>query len=402
MVTISERAAALTGAMPPAVRAHYLIADDLWSAANPDGYVNLGTAENHLLWDLLEPKLTAARAMTAEDTHYQDLAGMPDFRAELARYLGRQRSTEVDPEHLVVLSGGLAALHAVAFALCDPGDGIVVPTPYYGGFDGAFAGRNGAVIVPAPLSPDEGFRLSAEAVERAVVGAPGAKAVALLSPSNPLGHAYDAATLKAVGEVVDRHGLQLIVDEVYAGSVYDGRFVSAAMLGSERVHLVWGFAKDFGLSGFKTGVLHSLDPDVRAVAQQFAMTSSVSSDTQVLLRDLLKDDAFTSQLGEQVKIRLAAAYARTSKALAQNGIGHMPAAAGLFVWIDLRPHLREPTYEAEEQLRQRILAEGKVNLTPGAAFHSPEPGWFRICFAGDQEAVRTGLERLGSALDGDQ
>ena len=66
-------------------------------AADPHGYVNLGTAENHLLFDLLAPRLAAARTVTAADTEYQLMQGMQSFRAELARFLGRQRGVAVDP-----------------------------------------------------------------------------------------------------------------------------------------------------------------------------------------------------------------------------------------------------------------------------------------------------------------
>ena len=404
-MTISNRAKALQREPAPTDQVYARLAAEPWSPADPNGYVNLGTAENHLLFDLLAPRLAAARTVTAADTEYQLMQGMPSFRAELARFLGRQRGVAVDPEHLVVFGGSTGALDAVAYALCDPGDGIVIPTPYYSRLDDVLAGRAGAVLVPAPRWAEDGFALTAEVVERAIVRARGAgrtvRAVALLSPDNPLGQVYDEGTLIAVAEVVRGQGLQLVVDEVYAGSVYDGGFVSAAAVADllpGRLHLVWGFAKDFGLSGFKTGVLHSTDRRVLDVARRLAMLSPVSSDTQVLLRDLLADDELTTRLARENAHRLGDAYAATIKALTEHGIGYIPAGAGLFVCLDLRPYLDGPTYDAELRLWQRIVDTARVHLSPGGTFHCAEPGWFRLCFAVPPDALHTGLHRLTTHL----
>ena len=401
-MTLSKRARdRLAGISLPA-DIHRAMAADPWSADNPDGYINLGTAENHLLFDLLEPKLVGPRNVTAEDTLYQPLAGSDSFRAELAAYLSRQRGVPVKADELVLLAGSTAALDAVAFAICDPGDGIVMPTPYFPGLDTAFGDRAGARLVPAPTSPADGFRLTGEVIERAIANvAEPIRAVALLSPHNPLGHVYDRATLTAVAEVVRDHGLDLISDEVYAGSVFDGEFVSVAaldVLPPDRVHVVWGFSKDFGMSGLRAGVLSSGDPNVLAVAAQLAMVASVSSDTQALLREMLADGTFLAGFERERVRRLADAYATTTKALDDHGIGYVEAAAGLYVWIDLRAHLDEPSFDAEHQLWQRLFETGRVNISPGGAFHTPEPGWFRLCFASAAGGVRTGIERIASAL----
>ncbi|MFC0629137.1 aminotransferase class I/II-fold pyridoxal phosphate-dependent enzyme [Kribbella deserti] len=401
---LSNRGRAMLSEGSPLVEAHFAVAADPWSPENPDGYINLGTAENHLLFDLLEPRLTAARPVLEGDTHYQQLYGAASFRAELARFLGQLQGDEVDPEDLVVVGGTSVVLEILAHALCDPGEAIIVPTPYYAGLDDDFGGRAGVRVFPAPL---DGFTLTADAIARAIASARSAgltvRAVCLLSPDNPMGQVYDETTLRAVAEVVMAEGLQLIVDEIYAGSSYGAPFVSAATLvpdvvPPERLHLGWGFAKDFGLSGFKVGVLRTRDPEVRAVARQLAMFGPVSSDTQVFLRDLLADEEWTATLLRENVARLAAAYENVVKVLGEHGIDVLPAAAGLFVWIDLRPWLAEPTFEAELALWRRLFDEAKVNISPGAVFHSSEPGWFRLCFATSADTVRTAVERLGQTL----
>jgi aspartate/methionine/tyrosine aminotransferase len=380
-----------------------VMAADPWSPDNPDGYIDLSVAENRLVFDLLEPKLTAPRSLTAEDTQYQELAGSPSLRLELARLLTELQGAEVDSGDLVVLAGAGAVLEILAFALCDPGDGIVVPAPYFAGVDFAFSARAGVEVIQA--WPDAGLQLTAEAVERAIREAPvPVRAVALLSPSNPLGVTYDEATLRAVAEVTAAHDLHLIADEIYAGSVHgSAAFVSTARLvpsalPAERLHVVWGFAKDFGLSGFKVGVLHTRNPEVRAIAERLGRLAAASSDTQAVLRELLADRAWTKAFLTESRSRLATAYRRTTEALDAAGIPYFPATAGLFVYLDLSQFLPEPTFEAERTLAARIFTEAHLHLTPGAAFHTPTPGHYRLCFATNPRAVQTATTRLTRLL----
>lgn len=408
---LSRRAAQLAADPPPLVAAHFQAAREPFHVTDhPSGYVNLGTAENCLLWDLLAPKLRTSRPVREGETHYHPLYGMADFRAALARFLTRARgpASPVDPEDLIVTSGASAALDILAYVLCEPGDGIVLPAPYYNGLDMDFTGRAGARLVPAQLSSVDGFRFGPEVVARALAAARGdgiaVKAIAVMSPHNPLGHVYSAATLAGVAEIAGRESLDLVVDEIYGGSVYGGAAhrsvleLPADALPPRRRHVVWGFAKDFGLSGFKVGVLHTVDPEVRAAARALAYLAPVSTDTQVLLRDLLTDDAWVDRLLTESRRRLATAYHQVTTALADAGIGFVPASGGHFVWVDLRPALTEPTFDAERALWRRLFDEGRVNISPGAVFHCDEPGWFRLCFATDTAVLREGAARLARTL----
>ena len=170
------------------------------------------------------------------------------------------------------------------------------------------------------------------------------------------------------------------------------------MLPADRLHTVWGFAKDFGLSGFRVGVLHTRNPEVRAIAERLGRLATPSSDTQAVLRDLLADTAWTDAFLTESRARLGTAYRRTTEALDAAGITYLPATAGLFVYLDLRPFLPEATFEAERALCDQIFTEARVHLTPGAAFHTPVPGYFRLCFAAEAAGVSTAINRLGQLL----
>lgn len=407
---VARRMQRLLCGAPPIAAAHFRAeARPYHPARDPEGYVNLGTAENRLLWDLLAPVLTAPRPLTAEDARYAPLHGSRALREAVAAFLSRTRGEPFAAEDLIVVSGATSALDIAATALCDPGEAIVVPAPYYGGFDTDLVARSDARLVPAPGSRDDDYRVSARAVDEACARAASnglaVRALALSSPANPSGQVLDADTLRELLDVADAHGLAVVADEIYAHSVFGpAPFVGAhglpgSRLPAERICTVWGFAKDFGLPGLKVGVLHTTDPRLRAAARELAYFAPVSTDTQALLCRLLADEAWTRGFLDEAVSRLRASYEHIRAALDELGIRHLPAGAGFSVLADLGPWLSAPTFAAEESLWRRLLDEARVSVLPGAAFAAPDPGLFRICHATDAAIVAEAIGRLGGLLE---
>lgn len=408
-MSVSSQASRLVSNPPAIAEAHYRAAADPYHPErNPAGYINLGTAENRLMWDVLAPRLHAPRRLTADDIGYAALHGTTALRQAIAGFLGQSWQADVDPEDLVVVSGATAALDAIASALCDPGQAIVVPAPYYSAFDTDLCGRSGARLIRVPSQACDGFRLDPAAVDQALTDARRRKlavrAVALTSPGNPTGHVYPPPTLRALIDVVQRHGVDLISDEIYAHSVYGPEpFVSVrdSRTGtghSPRTHAIWGFAKAFALPGLKVGVLHAGRHEVRAAAQAFAYFAPTSTDTQALLRELLADPAWTGDFIARSRARLGVSYQHASLLLAQQGIPYVPASAGFTLWIDLGRWLEADTFAAEESLWLRIFQDARVNILPGRVFASPRPGWFRLCHTIEPALVREGIARIGQVL----
>jgi aspartate/methionine/tyrosine aminotransferase len=232
------------------------------------------------------------------------------------------------------------------------------------------------------------------------------KAIALASPSNPVGQVYSPALLREIRQVAAANRLDVIADEIYANSVFGPEAftpltaVTDSALPSGQVHTVWGFAKDFGLPGLKVGVLHTTDREIRAAARELAYFAPVSTDTQALLCSLLDDPDWTDAFLVAARSRLGDSYARVTGLLDACQIGYLPAAAGFSVWIDLGPWLPERGFKGEAALCRRLWDEARLNILPGAEFHCPEPGWFRLCFATDSALVTEAVNRLALLLKG--
>jgi aspartate/methionine/tyrosine aminotransferase len=373
--------------------------------SNPEGYIGLCVAENKLVAEVVAERLDRVGPVPPEVLGYDAMAGSLRFREQLARFMGRTFLGRVfEPQQISVLAGAGSVLEILFHALGDPGDGVLVPTPSYAGFWGDLELRNGLAIVPVHRASADGFRLTTELLDHALAGA-GRPVRALLytNPDNPLGTVAGREEIELVLGWAEARGLHLVVDEVYALSVFGERpFTSVARvlpaLG-ERVHIVWAFSKDFGASGLRCGVLVSESPAVNAAVDALAYWACCSGHTQHVLGELIADETWVDGYVDAMSGRLGEAYHRVTEVLRAAGISFGSAEAGFFVLVDLRPHLAEPSWAGERELWLRMLDRAGVNLTPGAACRAAEPGFFRLCFAGSPAAtVETAVRRVAAVL----
>jgi aspartate/methionine/tyrosine aminotransferase len=401
---ISERGRQLRQHDPFLVKAHFACAEDPFEPdTNPAGFVNFGTAENLIGFDLVKPLLEASQEIRGNDTHYNELHGAGFFRKAIAEFLAGRAGRRLDPDNIAVASGASGILEMLAFVLCDPGDTVLIPAPYYSGFDHDLALRSQAKLRHVGLhSPD--FELTAAAIEEvyddAVTEGTDVRAILINSPQNPLGQVYKEALIRDVVAFAEERQLHVILDEIYAESLMPAvTHFSGLGLESGLVHVVYGFAKDFGLSGYKVGVLHSRNKEVIKTVQDSTYFYSVSMQTQRTLANLLG----SRQLGgflDRMRSRLLEAYEHVTGELAGNGIPFLPVRGGIVLWLDLRGFLTSASFDGERSLFDRIFEELKVSITPGQAFHCLEPGWFRLCFTVPETHRAEGVRRLLTYLKG--
>jgi aspartate/methionine/tyrosine aminotransferase len=373
--------------------------------ANPTGYIGLCEAENRLVAEMVADRLDRAPGVPAAALGYDAMTGSVRFREQLGRFMGRAfLGREFGPEEISVLAGAGSVLENLFYALGDPGDGVLVPTPSYNGFWLDLELRAGVSIVPVHRSIDDGFRLTPELLDNAVAGAGRpVKALLFTSPDNPLGTVASREEIQRVLEWTDDRDLHVVFDEIYALSVFgESTFTSCSELLpslGERVHIVWAFSKDFGASGLRCGVLVSENRAVHAAIDAFAYWACCSGHTQHVLGDMISDDPWVDSYIGSMQELLRGAHTRLAAELDTGGIRHHPADAGVFVLLDLRSHLAAPTWEAERALWIRILEQARVNLTPGVACHVGEPGFFRLCYAGQPtDSVEIAVRRIVKLL----
>ena len=385
---------------------HFGRVPDAWHPQrNPDGYIPLCIAENGLVKDLVGARLERAAPPPRRVLGYDAMVGAEPFREQLGAFMERSfLGRRFGPEHIAVLAGAGTVLEHVFYALADPGDAVLVPTPSYAGFWTDLETRDQLHVVPVHCASGEGFRLTPERLDAALASTEqNVKALLFTNPDNPRGSVASREELELVLDWAQRQGIHVVFDEIYALSVFgDTPFTSVANLREslgDHVHIVWAFSKDFGASGLRCGVLVSENEGLLAAVNGLSYWGAVSGHTQWILGDMISDRAWIDEYLSELRGRLRTTYARVTEALDAAGIPFVPAGAGIFVLCDLRQYLSSPKPAAELALWRMILEHVNVNLTPGAACRIAEPGFMRLCYAAQPiETVLAGIERVRRLL----
>ena len=404
---MSSRARDLIDApqLAPYILTHFERLRDEYGPERPDGYIGLCIAENRLMWPELSARLGQVPPAPDRVLGYDAMIGALPFRERLAAFLSsRVLKRTVAPEHVAAVAGAGSALELLFYALGDSGDSILVPTPSYAGFWPDLQSRDGLRIVTVPTSSQDGFQLTEALLDRAMEEAPSpVRGLLFTNPDNPLGRVRSRAEIERVLKWAEKTGLHVVFDEIYALSVFGASdFTSVAELRpslGDRLHIVWAFSKDFGASGLRAGVLVTENEAVMKAVDALAYWSACSGHTQHLLGEIIADTAWLDEYLLTLRSRLKTAHAEVVRRLQGFGVSVVDADGGIFVVCDLRPFLSAPTFEAEHQLWQHLVDQGRVNITPGSACRIAEPGFFRLCWATmPLDTVRVGLARMEAAL----
>jgi 1-aminocyclopropane-1-carboxylate synthase len=408
--TLSVRGRELASRAPPRQIEWYLTAKQYAydEQLRPDGYISLLVAENALsAGPVLTQLQRERRDVLPNVTHlqYDYMFGERRFR-EAVSQLFRQYifaasnggpASAADPDLYLCAVGASAILDLLFCALCDESDAVLIPAPYYPGFDFDLTCRAKCIPVPLRTAAAEKHRLTADVLEQTAQAcrARGQRPRVLLlhSPGNPLGNILTRDELSLAIDWCRSHGMHLVSDEAYALSVFHrqaGRFLSVADilastgLGND-VHIVWTFSKDFCMSGMRCGVLFTENKALLQALRPPCLFSSPSRDTQAVLYRMLRDGNWLNAFLGMNQKRLEEAFDSAVKAIRENlgaeQVQIFPSEAGFFLWLGLQRFLAEPTWDAELDLAERLYREARVLVYPGQTCHAPEPGWYRCCFA---------------------
>jgi aspartate/methionine/tyrosine aminotransferase len=427
-----------------------------YSPSTPDGALQLSVAENQMLEDLLLPALTefyTTQTFPADAIYYQPTHGRESARKAAASYLQEllQLDEVMDPNGIVIGAGCNAVLENLCIALAEPGQGVMIPCPYYAAFEFDLGSRAGLKIVPVPTMkysgvdtkhsspsvPAEAYYPTREALdsarEKSIKEHGLEPRIVLLShPQNPLGICYPPPVVQSIIDWCRENEIHLVSDEIYAGSVYrkdEAAFVSALKLASSSsssspssgkehflglgpyVHLVYALSKDFALSGLRAGILYSENPEIRLPLQKLNDLCCVSSQTQLLIERMMtgrgKEDtsvSWTNEFLQENHRRLRHRGDQWQACLEELGIPYLHATSGLFCWMDFseflpRDDLNNTTADGDDEreraLYLELLTDYGLLFTPGRSMKNERPGFFRCVFtAASDEEFALGMDRL--------
>jgi aspartate aminotransferase len=349
-----------------------------------------------------EPIVEAAAAACRDPRwhRYTPTAGLPELRAAITAKTLRDSGFEVDPSQVLVTNGGKQAIYNAFATLLDPGDEVLVPTPYWTTYPESIRLAGG---VPVEVRTDEttGFRTSVEELERHVT--PRTKLVLFVSPSNPTGAVYPPAEVERIGRWAAERGLWVLTDEIYEHLVYgDATFASVATLVPElrdRCVVVNGVAKTYAMTGWRVGWMIG-PPDVVAAASnlQSHATSNVANVSQVAALAAVSGD-----LAAVARMRAAFDVRRQTMVRMLNEVPGFtcPTPEGAFYCFPsvagaLGREVRGRRPQTSADLATLILDEAEVAVVPGEAFGAP--GYFRLSYALGDDDLAEGIGRIQRLL----
>ena len=348
--------------------------------------ISLGVGEPDFVtpWHIRE---AAIYALERGRTGYTSNLGLLKLREAICASLQKHFNVAYDPRTQILIAVGVSeALDIALRAVINPGDEIIYHEPCYVSYSPSVAMAHG-VPVAVSCHAENGFAVTAEAIEKVIT--PRSKALLLNFPTNPTGGTMTRVELLKIAEVVQRHNLLVITDEIYSELTFEGEHVSIASLPgmNERTIFLHGFSKAYAMTGFRIGYACGPAELIEAMMRihQYAMLCASIISQEAALEAIQHGEPDTAAMREQYKLR------RNFIVKAFNEMGlpcHLPR--GSFYAF---PCIRSTGLTSKE-FAFRLLQEEKVACVPGSAFGPSGEGYLRCCFATALDQIQIATERM--------
>ena len=320
-------------------------------------------------------------------TFYTSNSGLIELRREICNYMYRKQGITYDAAHEVLITvGGSEAIDIGLRALINPGDEVLIPRPSYVSYEPC-AVLAGAKPVIINLKAENEFRLTAQELEEVITDR--TKVLILPFPNNPTGAIMEREDLEAIAEVILKHDLIVMSDEIYGELTYKGKHVSIASLPGmkERTILINGFSKAYAMTGWRLGYACGPAEIIGQMTKihQFAIMCAPTT-SQYAAVEALKN-------GDDDIAEMCTAYNQRRRyllnAFKEMGLDCFEPYGAFYVF----PCIKEFGMTSDE-FATRFLAEEKVAVVPGTAFGDSGEGFLRISYAYSLENLKVAIGRL--------
>ncbi len=344
-------------------------------------------------------KEAAKKAIDENYTHYPPVPGYMDLRKAIAEKLRAENGVEFDPSQIVVSAGAKHSLSNVIYALINPGDEVVIPTPAWVSYVEMVklaGGKN--VLVPAGIEQD--FKVTPEQLEAAIT--PRTRMVLLCSPSNPSGSVYTRRELQGLVKVLEKYPqVAILSDEIYEHINYTGEFASLASFPeiADRVVIVNGVSKAYAMTGWRIGFMAGPTAVAKAVSKlQGQTTSGIST--------IAQKAALAAYEGPQQCVAdMLAAFRRRRDLVVElarriPGLKVNEPQGAFYLFPEVSAYLGrrcgDRVITTDDDLAMYLLEEGHVATVSGSAFCMP--GYIRLSYAASDDQLREAFARIVKAL----
>ena len=320
-------------------------------------------------------------------TFYTSNAGLKELKIEIGRYLERRYGVSYNYNgEILVTVGGSEAIDIAMRAMLDPGDEVLIPQPSYVSYEPCCILANGKPVI-IELKAENQFRLTAEELEAAIT--PKTKLLVLPFPNNPTGAIMEKADLEAIAEVVIKHDLFVLSDEIYSELTYTDKHVTIASLPGmkERTILINGFSKSYAMTGWRLGYACGPEVIIKQMTKihQFAIMCAPTTSQYAAVEALKNGDEDVAKMREEYNGRRRYLMHRFK----EMGLECFEPFGAFYVF----PCIKEFGMTSDEFVTELLQAQ-KVAVVPGTAFGSCGEGFIRISYAYSLDVLKKAMDRI--------
>jgi aspartate aminotransferase len=345
-------------------------------------------------------KDAAIKALEAGVTKYTPSSGTPELKEAICAKLKRDNGLEYAPSQIIASIGAKHSIFNTVLALCDPGDEVIIPAPYWVTYPEQAKLADG-IPVYVPTDESTGFRMTLDGLKKAVT--PKTKILILNSPSNPTGAVYTRADLQKIAELAVEKGFYIISDEIYEKMVYEGNeHVSIASFGDDIKKLtvtVNGLSKSHSMTGWRLGYAAGEQEIISGMSRiQDQSTSNPVS--------FVQKGAVEALNGPQDCVSMMVREFNERRKVIVSGLCAIPGVdcpnpGGAFYVFPNVGKLYGKTWKGQpingsDAFAGYLLDEAKVAVIPGSGFGADHN--VRLSYATSMENIKKGLERIGEAV----
>ena len=348
--------------------------------------ISLGVGEPDFVtpWHIRE---AAIYALERGRTSYTSNLGLLNLREVIAAHLAKKFNVSYNPKNQILIAVGVSEAMDLAFrAVINPGDEVIYHEPCYVSYAPGIAMAHG-IPVPVSCKAEDGFAVRAEAIQKAITSK--SKVLVLNFPTNPTGGTMTRADLQKIAEIVIRHNLLVITDEIYAELTFEGDHVSIASLPGmlERTIFLHGFSKAYAMTGFRIGYACGPVEIIEAMMKihQYSMLCASIISQEAAIEAIEHGESDTVEMREQYRLR------RNYIVKALNEIGlkcHLPRGS-FYAFPSI-----QSTRLTSKEFAVRLLEQEKVACVPGSAFGPGGEGYLRCCFAAALDQIEIAMQRM--------
>lgn len=320
-------------------------------------------------------------------TFYTSNAGLKELKIEISKFLDRRYGMEYNyNKELFVTVGGSEAIDVAMRTMLDPGDEVLIPQPSYVSYVPCCILANGTPVT-IELKAEDDFRLTAEELEAAIT--PKTKLLVLPFPNNPTGAVMERKDLEAIAQVIEKHDLFVLSDEIYSELTYLENHVSIASLPGmkERTIVINGFSKSHAMTGWRLGYACGPALIIQQMLKihQFAIMCAPTTSQYAAVEALRNGDEDVKMMREEYNGRRRYVLQRFK----EMGLSCFEPFGAFYAF----PCIKEFGMTSEE-FANELLQSKKVAVVPGTAFGGSGEGFIRISYAYSLDDLKEALGRV--------